>query len=273
MKEINLKFDLSRARNAEHYQFHSDMLHTISQDFVDKQGIASLRSAYQQLFDTENMCYLQNRSYQDTAAVEAADRKRDDLFLYVAQTITTGKLCPLSAKRQAAEALDYMLTPYRNAPRLNYASNTAAVNDFLEQAGSLKYAPHVKTLGLEEAIAALATANNEFNAIYTERSVENLSRAVSETMKSIRSRVDVAYKEAASAINALYQVNSLIANDSAKEKTIGAVIDQANALIIQLQQTLSRAGVGAKPNFKPGSGTENKPETPGGGDDDRPEIE
>lgn len=277
MKEINLKFDLSRARNAEHYQFHCDILRTITQEFATAQSVASLRSNYQQLLDTENLCYLQNRTFQDTAAVEASDRHRDDLFLYVAQTITTGKLCPLESKRLAAEILDYMLTPYRNAARLNYASNTAAINDFLEQTRQPKYAAHIKSLGLEEATTALATANDEFNVIYTGRSAENLSRAVSETMKSIRPRVDVAYKEFVSAINALYQVNSLVTKDSAKEKSIGAVIDQANALIIQLQQTLSRAGVGAKPTFKPetGANPDPNPVTPGGstGSDDRPEIE
>ena len=122
MKEINLKFDLSRARNAEHYQFHTDMLGIITEDFAEKQSIAPLRSTYKQLLDIENECYLQNRTYKDTAAVEASDRKRDDHFLYVSQTITTGKLCPIEAKRKAAEELDYVIAPYRNAPRLNYAS-------------------------------------------------------------------------------------------------------------------------------------------------------
>ena len=84
MEEINLKFDLYRARNAEHYQFHTDMLSIFTEDFAEKQSIAILRSAYKQLLDIENECYLQNRTYKDTAAVEAADRKRDDLFLYTA---------------------------------------------------------------------------------------------------------------------------------------------------------------------------------------------
>ena len=51
MKEINLKFDLSRARNAEHFQFHTDMLRTVSEEFADKQGFAPQRAAYKQLLD------------------------------------------------------------------------------------------------------------------------------------------------------------------------------------------------------------------------------
>lgn len=276
MKEINLKFDLSRARNAEHYQFHTDMLGIITEDFAEKQSIAPLRSTYKQLLDIENECYLQNRTYKDTAAVEASDRKRDDHFLYVSQTITTGKLCPIEAKRKAAEELDYVIAPYRNAPRLNYASNTAAVGDFIEKIRESQYAGYVTTLGLDEALTALDAANKEFNKIYTGRSAETLSRATSETMKTIRPRADVAYKEAASAINALYKVNALVTRDAAKETALGTVIDQANALIIQLQQTLSKAGVGAKPNFKPdtdGGSTGNGNGGNTGGEDDRPVIE
>ena len=95
-------------------------------------------------------------------------------------------------------------------------------------------------------------------------------------MKTIRPRADVAYKEAASAINALYKVNALVTRDAAKETALGTVIDQANALIIQLQQTLSKAGVGAKPNFKPdtdGGSTGNGNGGNTGGEDDRPVIE
>lgn len=278
MKEINLKFDLSRARNAEHYQFHTDMLRTVSEEFADKQGFAPQRAAYKQLLKVENECYLRNRTYKDTAAIEMVDRNRDDLFLYTAQTITTGKLCPIESKRQAAIELDYLLAPYRNAPRLNYASNTAAISDFLEKIRKPEYAAFVTALDLDEVLTSLATANNEFNTIYTERSAETLSRATSETMKSTRPLVDKAYREIVLAINALYRVNFLITNDVNKETALGMVIDQVNALIIQLQQTLSKAGVGAKPNFRPdtdGGSTDSGNGGGGntGGEDDRPVIE
>lgn len=278
MKEINLKFDLSRPRNAEHYQFHTDMLNIVSEEFADEHGIAPQRTVYKQLLDIENECYLRNRTYKDTAAVEAADRKRDDLFLYVSQTITTGKICPIESKRQAAVELDYLVEPYRNAPRLNYASNTAAVSDFIEKIRQSQYTDYVTALGLDEALTALDAANKEFNTIYTGRSAETLSRATSETMKSARPRTDKAYRETVLAINALYRVNFLITNDVNKETALGMVIDQVNALIIQLQQTLSKAGVGAKPNFKPdtdGGSTDSGNGGGGntGGEDDRPVIE
>lgn len=271
MKEINLKFDLSRARNAEHYQLHDDILRTVTTDFATAQGIAPLREKYQALFDTENTCYLQNRSYQNTTEIETADKKRDDYFLYISQTVTTGKYCPIEAKKEAAIRLGYIMEPYKDAPRMNYASNTAAIKDFVLKVSEPQYADAVTALGLSDAIAALNEANEAFNTLYSSRSSELLSRNTSESMKAIRPQVDAAYRELASAINALYQVNALVAKSKETEQTIGTVIDSVNALIIQLQKTLSRSGVGAKSNFKPGDNKPSTAETGNGGDSETPE--
>lgn len=272
MKEINLKFDLSRVRNAEHYQLHDDILRTVTAAFATAQGIAPLREKYQALFDTETTCYLQNRSYQNTTEIETSDKNRDDYFLYISQTIATGKYCPIEAKKEAAVRLGYALELYKDAPRMNYASNTAAVKDFVLKVGEPQYADAIATLGLSDAITALNEANEAFNTLYSSRSSEVLSRNTSESMRTIRPQVDTAYREFASAINALYQVNALVAKSKETEQAIGTVIDSVNALIIQLQQTLSRAGVGAKSNFKP---RDNKPSPIGpddSGDSESPDI-
>ena len=269
MKEINSKFNFRPARNAEHYQANNDIIAAVSAEFVTSMGILPLRTEYQRLLDIENDCYLRNAEYQETPEVEAKDKKRDDLFLYVSQTIATGELCPVENTRAAAARLAYMLKPYRDAPRLNYASNTAAVTDFVEKMQDEANRADVTALGLTDAIAALDIANKEFNTVYTGRSTQVLTRATSETMKTIRPQVDTAFKALASAINALYQVNELVTKDAAKEQSLGTVIDCVNALLIQLQTTLSRAGVGTKPSYGP----EDKPtEQPsGGGESESPD--
>ncbi len=272
MKAINLKFDLSRARNAEHYQFHSDMLGIFTPAFCEDRNLTELRIDYQSLFDIENDCYLRNRNYQDTPEVEATDKKRDDLFLFCSQTISTGVYSPVADYQAAAKRLYYQLKPYINAPRLSYSANTAAVADFVQKMKEEANATDIATLGLTTAIDALETVNNQFNALYTGRSAELLSRATSDTMKSIRPRVDLSYRTTAEAINALYMVNELTTKNSSTRQALETVIDRMNAIIIQLQTILSRAGVGAKPNFKPDGSTPTTP-APDEGEDDRPVIE
>ena len=244
MKEI-LKANLNNARNAEHYQFHSDVLSIVTEEVAAAQKIESLRSEYVALFEKENAAFIQNRAYESTKDVEAKDRERDDLFLYIKQTVDSNLYCPVANKKAAAEKLSFALKPYRSANTKAFAENTAQVTNLVQDLQSEAYAGYVELLGLTEAVAQLQVANNEFNAIYMGRSGEKLVRASNENMKSIRPKVDTAYRSLASAINALYQVNSLITRSATTEAELGGLIDGVNALIIQLHQTLSLRGAGS----------------------------
>ncbi|MBP3640625.1 DUF6261 family protein [Parabacteroides johnsonii] len=250
MKKINSKFTFSRVRNVEHFQFHSDMLRIVSEKFADEQGVAPQRAAYKQLVDIENKCYQRKRANKEAVVLELADRKRDELFLYTVQAITSGKLCPVETKRQAAFELDCLLDPYRNATHLNYNSDTAAISCFVETIRKPEYAAFVKALDLDGILFSLEAANDEFKAVYTGHLAERLSRITSETVKTIRPCVDTAYREMASAINALYLVNFMVARNNFKATAIGRVIDQANDLVIRLQQASSKAGGAAKLDLK-----------------------
>lgn len=243
MKEI-LKANLNNARNAEHYQFHSDVLSIVTVEVATAQKIDGLRSEYAALFDKENTAFIQNRAYESTKEVEAKDRVRDDLFLYIKQTVDSNLYCPVATKKAAAEKLAYVMKPYRSANSKAFAENTAQVTNLVADFQSEANAGYVELLGLTEAVSQLKTANNEFNAVYMGRSGEKLVRASTENMKSIRPKVDTAFRSLSSAINALYQVNSLITRSDATETELGGLIDGVNALIVQLHQTLSLRGAG-----------------------------
>ena len=260
MKEI-LKANLNNARNAEHYQFHSDVLSIVTEEVAAAQKIESLRSEYVALFEKENAAFIQNRAYESTKDVEAKDRERDDLFLYIKQTVDSNLYCPVANKKAAAEKLSFAMKPYRSANTKAFAENTAQVTNLVQDLQSEAYAGYVELLGLTEAVAQLQVANNEFNAIYMGRSGEKLVRASNENMKSIRPKVDTAYRSLASAINALYQVNSLITRSATTEAELGGLIDGVNALIIQLHQTLSLRGAGSTADVNTDDTV-----SPGGGD-------
>lgn len=264
MKEI-LKANLNNARNAEHYQFHSDVLSIVTEEVAAAQKIESLRSDYVVLFEKENAAFIQNRAYESTKDVEAKDRVRDDLFLYIKQTVDSNLYCPVATKKAAAEKLAYVMKPYRSANSKAFAENTAQVTNLVADFQSEANAGYVELLGLTEAVAQLKTANNEFNAVYMGRSGEKLVRASTENMKSIRPKVDTAFRSLSSAINALYQVNSLITRSDATETELGGLIDGVNALIVQLHQTLSLRGAGTSADVDTDDTV-----SPGGGQDDSP---
>lgn len=271
MKEI-LKANLNNARNAEHYQFHSDVLSIVTVEVATAQKIDGLRSEYAALFDKENTAFIQNRAYESTKEVEAKDRVRDDLFLYIKQTVDSNLYCPVATKKAAAEKLAYVMKPYRSANSKAFAENTAQVTNLVADFQSEANAGYVELLGLTEAVSQLKTANNEFNAVYMGRSGEKLVRASTENMKSIRPKVDTAFRSLSSAINALYQVNSLITRSDATETELGGLIDGVNALIVQLHQTLSLRGAGTSADVdtddtvSPGGGQDNSPSGGGSGE-------
>ena len=260
MKEI-LKANLNNARNAEHYQFHSDVLSIVTVEVATAQKIEGLRSEYAALFDKENTAFIQNRAYESTKEVEAKDRVRDELFLYVKQTVDSNLYCPVATKKAAAEKLSFAMKPYRSANSKAFAENTAQVTNLVADFQSEANAGYVELLGLTDAVEQLKTANNEFNAIYMGRSGEKLVRASTENMKSIRPKVDTAYRSLASAINALYQVNSLVTRSESTEAELGSLIDGVNGLIVQLHQTLSIRGAGSTSDVNTDDTV-----SPGGGD-------
>ena len=260
MKEI-LKANLNNARNAEHYQFHSDVLSIVTVEVATAQKIEGLRSEYAALFDKENTAFIQNRAYESTKEVEAKDRVRDELFLYIKQTVDSNLYCPVANKKAAAEKLSFAMKPYRSANSKAFAENTAQVTNLVADFQSETSAEYVELLGLTDAVEQLKTANNEFNAIYMGRSGEKLVLASTENMKSIRPKVDTAYRSLASAINALYQVNSLVTRSESTEAELGGLIDGVNGLIVQLHQTLSLRGAGSTSDVNTDDTV-----SPGGGD-------
>ena len=212
-KNIDERFNFSLARNAEHYQVHSDILSKVTAEIAAKYGFTALHTDYAGLYDVEDECYLRNKGFESTADVEAADKKQDNLFLYLMRGIENATLSPVEAEATAAKHLAFVVKPYANAHRLSYAQEMGAISDLVKKLQGEEQEA-VEQLGLTQAVQALADANQAFNEVYSARSGESLTRSTSETMRTIRPKVDKAFKKMASAINALYKVNELVAKDA-----------------------------------------------------------
>ena len=258
MKEINKNFNFRGALNAEHYQVRSDLLDAIPVEVASGLGLAGLRNQYAGLFDEENNCYLLNRSYYLSDEIKEKHASRVQQLSYILKRIENESISGDEAVQQAAKALLYSVKPYRAVRKMRYAATTGALADFIGLLREANCAPHIATLQLTEPLSRLEALNLAFNAIYKERSEQLLTKATSYTMTSIRPLVDKAFKELVRAINALYQVNVLTEQSETKEQQLAAVIDRMNAILYQLQLTLSRVKAGAKPN----PGEETKPTAP-----------
>jgi len=239
MKEIENIPKLAIARNAEHYQFHADVSAVMTAEFAAAQGIGGLREAYAALFADEDKAYALSRGLADTQEVEAKDAVRDQWARYVFQTIEAKRISPVADEQEAAERLRVKLAAYWNCHSLPYAENTAAVANMAADMLSDSLKADTEAVGLTAAVGQLKKANDDFNAVYTGRSTEKQRREASDNMKTVRPKVDEAYRELVKAVNALYTVNALVTKDEAAEAALGAVIDSVNALVLQLSETIS----------------------------------
>ena len=230
------------ARNGEHYRYHADVTNIITPVLAEKYKISLIYSPYITLFNDEKLVYKQNMKFDLTEEIESKDHIRDELFIYLKGIIEGNLHCPIEAKKAAAKKLDYAISPYKKANDLPYAENTSEIENALEELKSEKYAPSVTELGLDDAVTQLEAANLDFNTTYQARSGEKLQRSERVSMKTLRPQVDEAYVAVVNAINALYMANEIATKDETTREELGGIIDSVNALIVQLEETLSRRG-------------------------------
>lgn len=274
MKEI-VAANLNNARNAEHFQFHANVLTFATSALAVELKIETLQKTYADLFKREDDLYMQTRAYEETQAMNEKDRERDDLFIYIKQVVAAMLYSPVPEKKIAAQKIEFQMRLYKDAASKPAAENTAQVTNCLQVLESDANTAYITALGLTDVLPLLKQANNEFNELYVNRSDVKLGRVSNDNLKSVRSQTDEAYRAMVKAINALWLVNETITHDAAQAAKLGGLIDNINALIVQFSETLSRRKAGTKPNIpvdptpKPDPDPTPKPDP----DDDRPVIE
>jgi len=238
MKRINVAGKLTVSRNAEHDNFHREILDVITAEFAAAQKIDALRAAYKELFDKEDEAFVLSRALTGTADVEAKDAARDELTRYVCLEVDAKQYSPVDEVKAAAKRLRVKIDPYWRAHTKPYAENTALVANMVQDMQAEDNAADTAAIGLTDIVAKLKTANDDFDAAYTNRTDEKQTREATEKMKSVRPQVDEAYRAVVEAINSLYNVNAVITHDAAAETALGDVIDKVNARILQLDETV-----------------------------------
>ncbi|OUO51447.1 hypothetical protein B5F77_10480 [Parabacteroides sp. An277] len=243
IKKIIVDIPLYEMRNLEHYELCANVKETVTPELAEQLHLTPLLTPFLEWYAVEEERTLERRAYKNTDAIKEADRRRDELFLVMKRSIETAKLLPIEAKKQAAQHLSFVQKPYLGAARRSYMQETAFIRDYVEKMRDEANAADVETLGLTEILGLLEEANSHFSDLYNERSGEILKRNESETIQSVRPKVDEAFKQLVYGINALYVVNELKEKDTETRDTLGRIIDQINSDIIQWKKNLIRAGV------------------------------
>jgi hypothetical protein len=231
-----LELKLSRAHNSEHFQFGVNFLEQFTPSVAASLNLSRQRELCQRLHDMEEEVFVPNRRFRQTAGIRKLDRERDQLFVTLKISINLSLRRGTAAQKAAAKALAFLIYPYRKLYQQSYIENEALLELFIEDAKSDKYAPHFETLGLTAMVEQLKALNDQFGALYNERSQERQIRSERVKTAQVRREMDVAYRAITSVLPALY----ITETDEARRQMIGDVIHHINSIVRQLRQSIAR---------------------------------
>ena len=267
MKKV-LTFTLSHLHNGEHYEFEGAILGIFTPALAAALNLTDRRAKLQRAHDRETEVYRTNQGYRQTKKLTELDAARDSRFNYIKTTVNLYLRVGDDAQKAAAEAVAFVLKPYRRGPVRGYSDNTAELGKFVVDMSVAPYPAHIATLGLTVTLAALKADNDAFRTLYDARSEEGLDRAEHEKIRALRREFDDNYR----VVTAVLPAACLIETDAAKKAAIDAAIEALNAHILQVKKELAARGDGSSLSVDPDpdhpDGPTTQPEYPDDEDDD-----
>ena len=233
---------LVRLRNGEHYLLHRNVIGDVTEEVAEAQHLTASRTEYVGEFLHEEDTYHQNQGYVNTADVVSTDLVRDEAFLFLRHSVDANLYSKDEAKRAAATQLSYALKPFRMANSKTYSENTSQIYKLVAVLQEDENASAITTLGLDDIVTDLEEANEQFNTTFKTRSSAKLERKSQMNMKTVRPRVDAAFKKLVDDINVLYKANEIAYNDEETRTVLGNLIDKISAYIVEMNDILARRG-------------------------------
>lgn len=183
----------------------------------------------------------QSRISDETEQLADLDAQRDDFVVYITSTATNASRSPIAAVRQAGTSLRNRMKPYVGIYSLPNAQETAAIIGMLTDLRNAETAPHVTTLGLDDAVAELERLNNEYASLTEQRTQGRQARTLEDT-KVVRTRLSDVYEEICTVV---YATNVL-----APTTATAAFIGNVNTLIAETSTAYNQRTAQAKSGSK-----------------------
>lgn len=228
--------------NAAHVQKNLQVLSIIPLIIATQLKLEALWNDYNSLFLKEDEAFKLEKSYELTPEIVALDKMRDEIFMFIINTIRTNTANIDRAKKLIAEQLLFAAKPYIGTQNKSYFEQSGLIANMVQDFQSAINAPKVAALGLTDAVVALNEKSEEFNGIYSTRFNETEYRKAIENMKTIRPKVDAAYHVLRDAINAAYMYNEQVLKDPAKKTLLESIIDNINAVLDMAKQMMAHRG-------------------------------
>lgn len=263
MKQITT-FATTHQSLGSHNLFHKRVCEAIEQQTPSALKIEAYAPKYKELEAQEDLIVNRPKAQDYTVQLAELDKKRDNAAGVILTVVRAHTTSIIGEKRTAALQLNAALTAYRGVSTNAYRKETAALLGMVRTLKDAMYAPLVTTLGLDDEVEALETANADFDALYVKSEADGAARKELEAIdtRALRTEIDALYQQIVLTVNAFAI--------AAPTDEINAFIDGVNGAIYRAEQEMGKSHTtGSAPDGGGDDGGESPdPIEPGGGEGD-----
>lgn len=193
VKELHLP----KLNNAEYTQFLSNVQKLIEVATPQKLGFTEeLFGGFKANIQTLTDIAKQSKTSDETAELNALDKKRDEEAVYLLTAIKNERKTPIEARKTAALSLYNLTKPYIGLQKLPHRQETQAIEGLIIDLEKPENAENITKLGLAEVLSALKATNLRYKELTAERAGNQVA-IVMESAKEVRQRTDKQYDEIA----------------------------------------------------------------------------
>ena len=225
------KIDLSRFRNDEHFQFHTEVKELINMFDAEKLNIIAQFNTYKSCYLFEDEAYKKIIKSAITKDIEAASRRRGIIFSGMAGIIKSALKHFNKDVAEAAYRIKILFDTYGNLSEKPLNEATSAIYNFIQELLSKSREKDVEAVHLKEWIIQLEVENKNVESLIMKRDDEN-SVKTHLSMKECRLELDRAYISIVELINAMILIEG--------NSKYSAFVDRINTCIDRYGQLLAR---------------------------------
>ncbi len=215
--------------NALHAQFHKQMFLIVSE--IEKETInlkQEILDSWISLINTEIDINREVRASAETKLLDEKDAERDSYVTYLFKTVRTESTSPFPAKNDAAKRLLLIVNKYKGLQEEPLDEKTLHIIGLIGDFGKTPNDAFTTTLGLEETIDLLLTANTEYQTLKDKRTAERAENKLP-AGRTIRPQTDKVYERVCKLIEASY----LLSTDEVAKEKITALVSKMNQYILE----------------------------------------
>ncbi len=144
----------------------------------------------------------QIRKNEETEKIATADDERDTSVDAFALTLKLYAISDVAEEVEASKSLGILFGTFKNMTRLNYESETIAIDKLISELTGPTYSPKVSFLQIDRYVQRMETANDKFKALFGNRLVVEASTEAYD-MKIVRKEMLNKYSQFAAYVLAM----------------------------------------------------------------------